>query len=264
MQYHEIDEWRFIAGSWPFDPARPTPVFVHGAGQSGLFWEDQVNGLSDRFNVVALELPGHGDTPGPHIKTIEDMACTLTDFLGRLSPPDPVPIGLSMGGAIVQQALIDNPTLFRAAVLVNTGAKLTVLPTILDMIRSDFDQYLEMSRPFLASKKTDPKLLAPTFEDGARQDPEVVYADMAACNVFDVREQLGAIDAKVLVITAQDDIMTPPKYGRFLADGIPDAECVQIADAGHLSPVEKPGEVNRAIADFVEEVVLSQDRDPPL
>jgi pimeloyl-ACP methyl ester carboxylesterase len=45
--------------------------------------------------------------------------------------------------------------------------------------------------------------------------------------------------------------MTPVKYGAFLADHIAKASLVNIEDAGHLSPMEKPQEVSRAIADFV-------------
>jgi pimeloyl-ACP methyl ester carboxylesterase len=53
------------------------------------------------------------------------------------------------------------------------------------------------------------------------------------------------------VVTGEDDLLTPPKFGEFLADKIKGAQRVHILDAGHLLPVEKPDELNRAIIDFL-------------
>ena len=54
----------FLAGHWPIDPDRPTLMFIHGAGQCSRMWQAQVDGLSDRANTVALDLPGHGESDG--------------------------------------------------------------------------------------------------------------------------------------------------------------------------------------------------------
>jgi pimeloyl-ACP methyl ester carboxylesterase len=81
--------------------------------------------------------------------------------------------------------------------------------------------------------------------------PEVVLGDFRACDVFDIMGQLSLIDVPVLVITASDDILTPPKYGTYLAEHIKGALRVNIEDAGHLSPMTKPIEVNNAIQSFL-------------
>jgi pimeloyl-ACP methyl ester carboxylesterase len=67
-----------------------------------------------------------------------------------------------------------------------------------------------------------------------------------------VAERLDEISVPVLVISAEDDKMTPPKYAQFLEDGIPNAARIHIHDAGHISPMEKPQEVNRAIIEFLD------------
>ena len=82
--------------------------------------------------------------------------------------------------------------------------------------------------------------------------PEVTRKDFTACNAFDVRDKLNAIKTPVLVMTASDDMLTPVKYGQFLADQIETAAIVNIDDAGHLSPIEQPENVTRAICDFIE------------
>ena len=50
----------FIAGRWPLDAEKSTIVFIHGSGSTGRFWLAQVQGLAERVNTVALDLPGHG------------------------------------------------------------------------------------------------------------------------------------------------------------------------------------------------------------
>jgi pimeloyl-ACP methyl ester carboxylesterase len=81
--------------------------------------------------------------------------------------------------------------------------------------------------------------------------PKVTYGDFQACNQFNVIERLDEIRVPVLVISAEDDKLTPPKYARFLEDGIPNATRKHIHDAGHIAPMEKPQEVNQAIIAFL-------------
>jgi pimeloyl-ACP methyl ester carboxylesterase len=71
-----------------------------------------------------------------------------------------------------------------------------------------------------------------------------------------VTEKLSLIDVPVLVLTANDDIITPFKYATFLEKNIKNAELVNIEDAGHLSPIEKPHQVNKAIRDFLCQTLL--------
>jgi len=253
LRHRTIERWSFYTGTWPLDPTRSTLVFIHGAGLSGRLWWNQVDALGNRANTVSIDLPGHGDAPGPHLESIEDMARAIRDFLDDVRPPSPIPVGLSMGGAIVLRLLLDEPDRFQAAVLSNTGAKLGVMPAIMEVLKADFARYLDLSLPFLVSKKTTPDQYRPAIEDAASQDPDVTYSDLAACNVFDVRDSLGGIHAPVLVVTGSDDMMTPPKYGAFLAKAIPNARLTRISEAGHLSPVESPDEFNGALAEFLDE-----------
>jgi pimeloyl-ACP methyl ester carboxylesterase len=83
-----------------------------------------------------------------------------------------------------------------------------------------------------------------------------VLGDFQACDAFDVMGQLDLINVPVLVLTASDDILTPPKYGSYLAGNVKDAYSVNIDDAGHFSPIEKPIEVNNAIHGFLMRLAL--------
>jgi pimeloyl-ACP methyl ester carboxylesterase len=183
--------------------------------------------------------------------TIEDYARAVAEFTLAIRAPKPVACGLSMGGAIAQQLLLDHPDVFCAGILIGTGARLRVMPLILKTIEENFSGYVDSFLAFAASEKTDPERLRPISEATAQGRPEVALGDFKACDAFDVMERLPSIQAPVLVITSEEDKLTPPKYGIFLEETIPSASRVHIQDAGHLAPAEKPDEVNRAILDFL-------------
>ena len=257
MEQREIEGTSFITGQWPPDPEKTTLVFIHGAGGSSVLWENQVEGLKDRVNTVALDLPGHGNSRGPGKSSVADYANLVMEFINRAGAPRPVPVGLSMGGAITQQLVLDHGRNFPAAVLMSTGAKLKVLPLIFEKIQTDFPGFIDLMGKFSASEKTPAKKTARIFEDTAKREPEVVYNDFKACDAFDVMDRLGAIELPVLVITGSDDKLTPPKYGERLASDIKDAVRVHIEDAGHMLPVEKPEELNRSLLKFLSEQGLA-------
>ena len=246
----------YVTSGWPLDESKPTLIFIHGAGGSHVLWQGQVDGLSGKVNAVAIDLPGHGDSKGDGMGTIEDYARAVADFTRAIEAPKPVPCGLSMGGAITQQLLLDHPDACCAGILIGTGARLRVQPLILKTVEENFGGYVESFLAFAASEKTDPERLRPISEATARGTPQVALGDFKACDAFDVMERLPSIVVPVLVITSEEDKLTPPKYGIFLEEKIKTASRVHIQDAGHLVPAEKPDEVNQAILDFLDRAAV--------
>ncbi len=241
----------FIAGRWPLDRGLPTVVFMHGSGQTSLLWQAQTEALADSMNTVALDLPGHGGSGGGGMSRVEDYTAAVAGFISSLEAPQAIPCGLSLGGAIVLQLLLDHPGEYKAGIVVNSGARLRVMPAIFEVLEKDFEAFINASYAFSASEKTDPARVQPIVDCMAACPAAVTGGDFTACDNFDVMERLGEIEVPVLVLTGADDKMTPVKYGAFLADRIAGSTLVNIADAGHLSPMEKPEEVTRAIEDFV-------------
>jgi pimeloyl-ACP methyl ester carboxylesterase len=80
----------------------------------------------------------------------------------------------------------------------------------------------------------------------------VTLDDFRACDAFDVMERLGEIAVPALVVVGALDELTPPRYARTLQERIPDAKLVEVADAGHNVMLERPQQVTRAIAAFLE------------
>ncbi len=240
----------FLTGAWPLSPDRPTIIFIHGAGDSSVFWKHQIKGLSDRINVIGIDLPGHGRSTSPGMTSITEYAGILDGFIKDAEIPSPIPCGMSMGGGITLQLLLDGKSDCKAGIVINSGAKLKVMPMIFDMIENDFPGYVNSIGLFAVSEKTDKQKIEFVIDGLSKTSPEVINNDFKACNCFDVIGRLAEISVPVLVMTAADDNLTPPKYGEFLADHINGALHVHIGDAGHMSPVEKPDDVNVAIHDF--------------
>ncbi len=251
MEKHRIDDMAFVAGRWPLDPALQTIVFIHGAGGTSVLWHAQVKALAYRLNTIALDLPGHGDSGGKSMDRVEDYAASVSRFIRSTGALRPVVCGVSMGGAIALQLLIDEQEAFSAGIAANTGAKLKTMPFVFEMIEKDYIGFVNGMYTFAASAKIDPEKIKPLVDGMKKMPPEIAKGDFIACNGFDVMDRLDRIRIPVLVITAAEDQLTPVKYGRFLADKINGAEIVNIEDAGHLSPMEKPEAVTQAIDDFL-------------
>jgi pimeloyl-ACP methyl ester carboxylesterase len=252
MEAGKIDGIGYLTAEWPLDPARATLVFIHGAGGSGDFWQAQVEGLAGRVNTLALDLPGHGRSDGEGRDTIEGYARAVVDFIKSIAVPRPIPCGLSMGGAIVLQLLIDSQDLLTAGILLSTGAKLKVAPVIFETLEKNYSDFMDMISGLAASKATDSPIIRRFREELARCSPAVTLKDFQACNGFDVMQHIGSIKLPVLVVSAEDDQLTPIKYGEFLKNNISETSGAHIMDAGHIVPMEKPEEFNEAVKNFLD------------
>jgi pimeloyl-ACP methyl ester carboxylesterase len=252
MKLQKISGVKFAAGTWPLAPDKATALFIHGSGGTHRLWKAQLDALVPRVNTLAIDLPGHGASDGAGFNRVIDYAEAVLAFVDAVDAPRPVPCGLSLGGAIVQQLLIDRPNRFPAGILAGTGARLKVLPAIFEAIESDYDGFLDMLSQYAFSPVTKAAAKKTILKDTAKSDPFLTYGDYVACNGFDVMEQLQEIQAPVLVVTAEDDKMTPPKYGDFLEKRIPNASRAHILEAGHHMPAEQPDKFNQAVVGFLD------------
>ena len=253
METIQLNSIEFKAGNWPLANDKPVIIFFHGASLSKEFWDIHVDGLKDCANTIAVDLPGHGGTELPSKETIKDFSTDIIAFIKAIDVKTPVVVcGMSMGGAVAQQLLIDSPNSFKAGILINTGARLKVLPMIFDMVNADYEGYIDNTAQFSISGKSDLKKiqeLAKSFTGNC--NAETTINDFNACNSFDIMDRISEIKCPILVIAATEDMSTPLKYGKWLHENIKGSEFVEIQDAGHFSPLEKPEEIGGAIREFI-------------
>ena len=238
----------------PEDGSKPALILVHGAGGAATLWLNQLRHFKPKRSTLALFLPGHGPEGGPGRESIAEYVEAIRAFLDETKLERVVLAGLSMGGAISQLFALTYPERLAGLVLASTGAKLKVLPLIFETIAKDFEGYLKLMGQFSFSRSAPEEVKQLVLEEAREQKPSVVLDDFRACDAFDVRERLSEIRVPTLVLSGEEDLLTPPKYSDYLVQHIPGAKLVRFPQAGHLLPVEKPEEFNAAIEKFLEEL----------
>jgi pimeloyl-ACP methyl ester carboxylesterase len=230
-------------------------VLVHGAGGSRLHWPEAVCALPGR-RVVALDLPGHGDSPGPAASSISAYAGEVLAALDALGLARAVLGGHSMGGAIALTIALEAPARVAGLVLVATGAKLRVSPLILEATADPAT--LASAARTMAEHAFGPGAAAALREEFARglaaTPPGVAHGDFRACDAFDVMARLGELRTPALVVCGGDDRLTPPKYAELLRDRIAGARLELVPGAGHMVMLEEPARVAAAVEGFLASV----------
>ncbi|RME62406.1 MAG: alpha/beta hydrolase [Caldilineae bacterium] len=226
----------------------PVLALVHGAGESLLHWPPELRRLPGA-TVYALDLPGHGKSTGPALRTIEEYAASVWDFLQAQGVERPVLAGHSMGGAIVLACALAHPQDVAGLILVGTGARLPVSPRLLAGLREDFPATCRRIVGWAYGPLADEALRARALEQMLAVDPEVLYNDFVACSQFDVTARLGEITAPCLVVCGAADKMTPPALSEELAAGLPNSRLELVPDAGHMLPLERPARLMALIED---------------
>ena len=248
-----IDNQRLHYAFHQDDPhTPPTPlVLIHGAGGNLYHWPPGLRRLPGH-DVYALDLPGHGKSEGPGRDSIDGYVQVVHDWAQALDLPPFVIAGHSMGGAIAQTFAWRYPEMLKGMVLVATGARLRVHPDILDGIRTDMNGVGTLLVNWAYGQKATPEQKRQFLKQFNSVDQDVMYGDWAACNVFDIREQLPNIAIPTLVVSGSMDVMTPEKYGRYMAEQLPNADFALIEGGGHMLMQEQPQLLINAIRGFMD------------
>jgi pimeloyl-ACP methyl ester carboxylesterase len=100
----------------------PTLFLIHGITNSGLSWEPAMRLLARDFDVIAPDLPGHGDSDrqrGDH--SLGGHACVMRDLLHVLEIERATIVGHSLGGGVAMQFSYQFPQMVERLVLVGSG-----------------------------------------------------------------------------------------------------------------------------------------------
>lgn len=231
-----------------------TLVFIHGSGSNSSAWVHQYGALHKTFNIVALNLPGHGESGGSGEAEISSYVEHVKDVMDVLKISRPVLIGHSMGAAIALCFAAKYPEYVSGVVAVGGGITMPVNPDILNGLKSAPDVVFDMICKFSIAKENRPKLFDALRANLAQANTDVLASDMRACSKVDLTELLPEIKAPTLAICGTQDKMTSPEASKQIASAIAGAEFLLIEGAGHMVMMEKPDEVNEALKTFCEKV----------
>ncbi len=159
-----------------------------------------------------------------------------------------------MGGGIVQTLALSHPEMVKGIVLVGTGARLKVLPMILNGIKDDFEGTVRRVSQFAYSQKASPTLIERGVVEMLQSRPEVLYGDYLACDRFDLMNEIEKIALPTLILCGEDDQLTPPKYSQFLQSRIRGSKMEILPGAGHMVMMEVPEAFNERIRGFIKDI----------
>jgi quercetin dioxygenase-like cupin family protein/predicted alpha/beta hydrolase family esterase len=177
----------------------------------------------------------------------------------------PVLVGHSLGASVALKYALERPAEVDAIVLLGADANLSNLaPRMLasaERIESVglatwVEEFWSKNPPFSQpSLRRDP-LILDEYRAWLLENDEVDYVRQcrAIASAESLAERLGEVAVPVLVVVGADDDRTLPEHGRQLAQAIPRARLVELADVGHTIPLEAPAETARAITDFLREL----------
>jgi 3-oxoadipate enol-lactonase/4-carboxymuconolactone decarboxylase len=234
------------------------PLLVLGPSlgtSAATLWTACAAGLSDAFDVVAWDLPGHGHNRGVPEEpfTMAELAAgvlrVVDDVLTeRGQPRGPFfYAGDSVGGAVGLQLMLDAPDRVVAAALLCTGAQIASEETWTGRM----SQVAMSGTPVMVSGSAE-RWFGPGFVE---REPERASALLHALSdavdegyvqvcgalaTYDVRDQLHRIAAPVLAVAGSVDVATPPDKLREIADGVKDGRYVELDGVAHLAPAEAP------------------------
>jgi pimeloyl-ACP methyl ester carboxylesterase len=232
---------------------REVILFVHGAGGSQFIWSYQKTFFEKGYHPIVLELSGHGESGGRGEDEIGRYADHIHSFLKTLGLRKVFLVGHSMGGAIVQTLALTHPEVIHGIVLVGTGARLKVVPEILNGIKNNFEETVRKIARFAYSPKVSPDLIEQGIENLLQCSPQVLYGDFLACDRFDLTKEVEQIELPTLVLCGDEDQLTPVKYSEFLQSRILRSKLEIIPGAGHMVMIEAPEGFNRRVGEFISE-----------
>lgn len=230
----------------------PPLVLIHGAGGSRLHWPPTVRRMPG-VRVYALDLPGHGHSPGPVPASIEAFATTVLDWMDGNLARRPVVAGHSMGGAITLTLAKRAPGRLAGIALVGSGARLRVHPSILSGSTSEetFPAVVDQIMEWAFSRQAQPRLVELAHRRMLEVPPAVLNSDFNACDEFDMLSELEAIKTPALVLCGSQDMLTPLKYSEYLTAHLPHARLKTLPGAGHMVMLEQPQAFTAALAAFL-------------
>ncbi len=225
-------------------------LLLHGAGMDHRVWETQLLALGRRgVRAFAPDLPGHGRSHGPALTGIAALASWTLELAEVLGLKRLGLAGHSMGALIALEAAARLGGRASGLALFGAALEMPVNPALLTAAREDLAGAAAMIAGwgFGLGAQSDGRAEA-TREIIAGSSPGVLAADLMACASYQgAAATARRITCPVLVVTGALDRMTPAKRGRALAEILKDAEFVELAEIGHMVPIEAPDAVADAL-----------------
>jgi len=244
-------------------------IFLHAGLQDHTMWETQVKELSKEYQVITIDMPFHGKTLGSDTTIL--AADVVKAVLDKLNIQKVSVAGLSMGGSVAQDFVIAYPDRVNKAIFIASGVNGYEVDHPIDSVSSrwwgkfkealDKKDTAEAARVFTRAwaegvYRSGDSLKAPVSQyvykttlDNLRNHKMENWPRLKSDPT--AYASIASIKVPVLIIDGDKDLPFLVENSAWLAKTIPGAKRITIKDVAHMLNMEKPGEVNKAIMDFL-------------
>jgi pimeloyl-ACP methyl ester carboxylesterase len=248
-------------GGRTFDPKLPVVVFIHGAGMDHTVWALQTRYFAHHGrSVLAVDLPGHGRSGGPPLRSIGALVAWIIGALDAAGVAGAALVGHSMGALVALEAAACVPKRIHSLALLGVAARMPVHPDLQEAA----DDARRLAPELVASwghgrsghvgGNPAPGLwmMGGALSLLERAPTGALAADLRACNDYDGALAAAArVTCPTLLLLGSADRMTPPAKAKPLAAAIRSARTVVLPQAGHMLMTERPDAVIDALAEVV-------------
>ena len=242
-------------GGREFSKEKHTVVLIHGSGLSHIVWSLTEQFLSNQgYNVLSIDLPGHGNSEGPCIDSIEKIADWIESVRLFLKTEKVSIVGHSQGclEALEYGSRFKKST--HKLVFLAGSYKMPVNQDLIDLADSGDKKavHLMMKWGYEGSKKFIGGNPVEKIINSSREVKEILATDLKACNNYkNGKEASAAIDCPTLLIFGALDKMVPSENGKKFANLIKNSETQIINECGHMIMFEKAFEMREKVAEFL-------------
>jgi len=247
----------------------PPVVLIHGHSLNLRMWQYQVPALLQAgYRVVRYDVRGHGRSAAPaQGYTWENHAADLADLLTCLDVESAHLVGLSMGGGIALQFVLDSPQRVLSLGLIDStlpgftySDEFThQVEELVRVVRAEGPgpafRHLWLAHPFFDGLRAYPERFA-LLEEMVRTFPAADYHRGAIPPGYSsaIADRLGEIAAPAVVMVGEQDIPDFRLIADILAASLPNAHLSVFSGCGHVPPLEQPDAFNEALIAFLREV----------
>lgn len=247
----------------------PVVLLLHGLGVNSRSWQLQIPAFKDAgYRILAPDLPGFGQSCKTRFSSIPQVASKISALLNSLQVTNAIVCGISMGGTIALQLILDNPDLVSRLILVNSMAKLSIGNPLLwpyllwryILVQSrGLEEQAEVVANRLFPQPKDSLYRQAAIESIMEADLESYKSAMKSIARFNVQKRLSEIHSPTLVITGENDTTIPARNQRRMAERIPGALHIIIKNAGHAVTIDQPDLFNSSVLRFLENRTISEN-----
>ena len=237
------------------DLGKETIVFLHGSGLSHIVWSLTEQFFSNKnFNVLSIDLPGHGNSDGPCLDTIEKIADWLEQVFISLNLEKLTLVGHSQGCLEILEYASKYKNRLKKIVFIGGSNKMPVHSDLIDLAKNGDSDAVKLmmkwgyegSKKFIGGNPVEKIIQSP------RDIREILAVDLVACNNYkNGTDAAKSIECPSLFIFGSLDKMVNLEAGKKFSNLVKNSKVHVIEGCGHMIMIEKAFEMRDKVLEFL-------------